>query len=253
MSIRRVLSKLVLLGVALGLLPAIPAASDDRLIAVTEVWPPFRIEAPKAAEGLTGIDIKLIAELERRLGMEIEIQRHPFARALHMIRQGDADLIPGIAYTEERAEFIRYATPSYYEVGPVFYTQKGHGKEISRYQDLYNHTIGYSLHSAYFEPFNSDTGLSKRGLSTEEQLLKMLASRRLEVIIGTNPNLAYDVKRYGLSGKVEQTDYIPEQKTPIYFGISKRKHGPELQGRIEAALSEMRADGTLQAIIKAYK
>jgi len=140
----------------------------EPLIAVTEAWPPFRINSEGTKYGFSGIDMDIIEGLEKELNIEIVVQRHPFARALEMIRTGEADLTPGIARTEKRSLFIAYVPTSYDVVTPVFYTQKDRGHLVQTYDDLYRFKIGYSLHSAYFEPFNSDDKLQKMGISTEK-------------------------------------------------------------------------------------
>lgn len=227
--------------------------AKETLIAVTELWPPFRIDDAESGYGFTGIDIDIIQDLEKYLDVRIEVQRHPFARALEMIRDGSADIIPGVAHTKERAEFIDYVPTSYYSVGPVFYTQRGKGHLVKTYNDLYNFEIGYSLHSAYFEPFNSDNRLKKIGVSTEEQLIKMVALNRLDITIGTNPNFAYDIKRYNLKDKLEQTSYVPDVKTPLYLGLSKSPANRQLLSKIDTYLQEITVNGRLAEITSKYK
>jgi len=227
--------------------------SNGPLIAVTEAWPPFRINSEGTKYGFSGIDIDILEGLEKDLNIEIVVQRHPFARALEMIRTGDADLTPAIAYTEQRSEFISYVPTSYYAVSPVFYTQKNRGHLVQTYDDLYKFKIGYSLHSAYFEPFNSDGKLQKMGISTEEQLVKMVASGRIDLIIGTNPNLAYDIKQYEVKGKIEEIRYHPESKTKVYIGLSKKHEGKDLQRRIDIYLQKIMTNGDLNRILDKYK
>lgn len=226
--------------------------AENKIIAVTETWPPFRITAKGTKHGFTGIDIDLLEMLGKHLNIQIEIQRHPFARALEMINKGEADLISGVAYTKKRAEFISYVPTSYFTVRPVFYAQKGKGSLIQTYNDLYKGKVGYSLHSAYFDPFNSDTEINKLGLSTEEQLIKMLAMGRLDLIIGTNPNLAYDIKRYGFKEKVEQTQYVPEKMTPIYIGLSKMKNHIRLLQETDIFLKQIIENGRFDLILNKY-
>lgn len=225
-------------------------AQDITLVAVVEVWPPYRIEAE---EELSGIDIDLLKAIEDELDVKIEIQRRPFARALEMIRSGNADIIPGIAYTAERDEYIRYSASSYSVVQPVFYARRDAAPQIRKYEDLYNYRIGYSLNSAYFEPFNSDEELAKLGLSTEAQVLKMLELGRVDVIIGTNPNLAYDIARENLSGELLQTAYVPEPNTPLYLGFPDNGKHPELYRRIDAILQMLIREGRVQSILESYR
>jgi polar amino acid transport system substrate-binding protein len=228
-------------------------ANDGRMLVVTERWPPFRVEDPQSRHGFTGIDIDILILMEEELGLTIEVQRHPFARCLEMIRSGRADLITGIAYTEERAAFIAYIPTSYWSVRPVFYTQAGRGHEITAYEDLYDCSIGYSLDSAYFEPFNSDPGLDKVGVSTEQQLLEMLALGRIDVTIGTEPNIGYDIAVAGLRDSLEPTAYAPEIETPLYFGLSPVSPFIDLADEIEAFLQRLVAGSELDRIGERYR
>lgn len=224
-----------------------------KLIAVTEIWPPFRIVSAESKHGFIGIDIDILEGLEKYLDLDIEIQRHPFARALEMIKAGDADLISGVAYTDKRGVFIDYVPTSYYIVHPVFYSQKNYGHLVKKYDDLYKFEVGYSLNSAYFEPFNSDFKLHKVGISTEEQLIKMVALGRIDLIIGTNPNLAYDIKRLGFKDKVEQAHFIPQHKTPVFIGLSKKHNNKNLQQKIDTYLKQIIDNGELEQILKKYQ
>jgi polar amino acid transport system substrate-binding protein len=228
-------------------------AGAEKIIVVTEEWPPFRIQDPRSRYGFVGIDIDILELLAAELGVELDVQRHPFARILEMIKKDQADLVTGIARTPERAEYIHYIPTPYYAVGPVFYTQAGKGNSIREYDDLYKITVGYSLNSAYFEPFNSDPRLKKNGLSTEAQLLQMLALGRLEAIIGTNPNLAYDVKRLGLRDKVQQAAYVPSQQTPIYFGLSRGSRLLSQADRIDRFIRRLSQGQELQRITEKYR
>ena len=222
-------------------------AQPERFIVVTEIWPPFRIAGTETdANRFTGIDMDLIKVLAERLGVTFDVRRQPWARCLESMRTGEADLITGLAYTEERAAFIHYSAVAYYSVSPAFFTARGQGPGIRRYEDLYAHRVGYSINSAYFEPFNSDTRLNKVGVATEGQLLQMLAHGRLDVIIGTDANLAFDIARMGLGDRVEPTAYRPRQETPLFVGISKQSKLMARAEELDAILDALVASGTVQ-------
>ncbi len=218
----------------------------------TEEWPPFRINDPASPSGFRGIDIEMVAALEQRLGVKILIERHPWARALEMMRTGQVDFLTGVARTAEREQFMHYVDVSYGAVRPRFYTQKGKGGEILSYDNLYGKTIGHSLNSAYFEPFNSDGRLNKQGLSTETQLLQVLALNRLDIIIGTDPNLSYDVGRLKLGEAVEPTAYQPDKKTDLYIAISRRSAMLQDTDRVEEALRTLLAEGVVERILQNF-
>jgi len=161
-------SRLFILSAILITAFSIPVFADDKTyIADFETWAPFRIADSSSPGGFKGLDIEILNEISEKLNIKIQVRRSPWARSLENIKTGNSDIITGVAYTDERAEFIDYIEPSYYSVNPVFYVQKGKGHLIKNYNDLYSYSIGYSIKSAYFEPFNSDRKLKKVELSTE--------------------------------------------------------------------------------------
>ena len=234
-------------------LPGWGFCQNTRIVMVTEHWPPFRINDGNSPSGFRGIDIDITQKLSEALGISVEIQRHPWARSLEQMRSGQADMITGIAYTPERETFMHFVPVSYYAVRPVFYTQKGKGHLIQSYQDLYGQSVGYSLNSAYFEPFNSDSQIIKVGLSTEVQLLQVLALGRIAVTIGTDPNISYEVARLGYRNVLEPTAYQPPNKTELFIALSRKSPAMALAQEIELTLRRLMTDGVIDEIIKANR
>jgi polar amino acid transport system substrate-binding protein len=252
-GLRSAVPLLVIL-LTLYLLPAVPLfAQSARIVMVTEHWPPFRMNDEASPCGFSGIDIEVMDKLSQVLGVAIEIQRHPWARALELMRNGQADMITGIARTAEREEFMHYIPISYADVLPVFYTQKGKGHLVQSYEDLYGPSVGYSLKSAYFEPFNSDAKINKVGLSTEVQMLHVLALGRIDILIGTDPNMTYEVSRLGYRDVLEPTAWQPPAKTELFIALSRRSPVMERAGEIEGALRQLLEDGAIDAILGAYR
>ena len=107
--------------------------------------------------------------------------------------------------------------------------------------------------SPYFEPFNSDEGLTKVGLSTEVQILKMLSLGRIDLAIGTNPNIDWDIARLGYKGLFEKVAYQPPDTTELFIGLSKASSAVSLVGAIDDRLRRMATDGTIKAILEKYR
>jgi polar amino acid transport system substrate-binding protein len=250
---RRAFILALILCIALAATLAAQPSQPSTLIMVTEVWPPYRMDSASSASGFTGIDIDLCLALEKRLGIRIDIQRVPWARALDMMRSGQADLITGIARTSERELYLHYLPTSYSVVRPMFFAPKGQGSLIRSYEDLYGKAIGMSTHSAYFPRFNADKGLNKQSLSAEVQILQMLALKRIDLAIGTDPNLGWDIARLGLKDAVEPTAWQPEERTELFLAISRKSSAAMLVERMDAALRAMIADGSMEAIQAAYR
>ncbi len=90
------------------------------------------------------------------------------------------------------------------------------------------------------------------GISTEEQLIKMVVTNRTDIIIGTNPNISYDINKYGYADDLKQTVYTPEQQTPLYFGISLSSRLMEYQKEIDLFLKEMVNSSEMEVIKNKY-
>jgi len=170
-----------------------------------------------------------------------------------MLRDGQVDMITGVAYSSERAVYMAYVPTSYAAVQPVFYSRKGRGSLVKTYEDLRGKSIGQSIRSLYFEPYNSDTSLNKVDLSTEPQIIKMLALGRLDLAIGTDPNIAWDIAQLGLRDSLEHTAYTPSAKTELFIAFSRKSKALGLIDAMNAAIVRMKKDGTIDAIIASYR
>lgn len=241
-----------LLALTLGVGAALAASGEHprEYLLVTDFWPPFRIEGENGA--MQGIDIELIAKLETRLKIKIRVQRVPWVRALGMMRDGTADLMSGLARTQERETFILYQAPAYAEIRPAFYQLATNAQPIKRYEDLAGTRIGFTRGSVYFEPFDSDNALNKLSATDETQLLRMLLGRRFDVIVGSDLQVDYELRQRGFASEVVKAAYRPAKTTPLYFGISRKSPLAAEASELGRALAELQADGTIAAILARY-
>ncbi|WP_304224366.1 ABC transporter substrate-binding protein [Gracilinema caldarium] len=225
----------------------------QQILMVNEVWAPYRIGTNDKPHEWTGIDIDLVRELEKRLNIKVTITSASWARCLEMIRNNQADMLTGVAWTEERTHTMLYVPTSYSTVQPVFYTKKGRENQLKSYEDLRGLTIGQSISSAYFEPYNSDASINKLHLKDEIIILKMLESERIDLAIGTEPNISWDVAQNGLRGVLVPTRWQPEQKTALFIVFSSKWKDSKLIEDVNRAIKDMISDGTITAIHAKYK
>ena len=240
------------LGLLLLALGAAGAAAERAPLRVmTDYWPPFRIEGPEGQ--IAGLDIDLLAELERRTGLRFEVHRAPWARSLAALQSGSADLMTGLARTPERERYIDYLEQPYYACAPRLYATPEIAANIRDYADLRGHTIGYVLESAYFEPFDSDRQLKKFGVNNEAQLLQMLTLGRLQLVIGTDCQVDYELRDPQLARHIVRTRFQPDSRTDLYIGFSHRRPLVAERQLIDNALRQMAAEGWMQRAAARYQ
>jgi len=221
----------------------------DWMILATDDWPPFRI-----SEGgtLTGLDLDLMEEIARRTGARVQVAKMPWGRALTEMQSGGVDVMTGLAYRDERAEYIAYTETPYFKCTTSFYTLTGQGDRIRTYEDLAQHQIGYVLHSAYFDRFDNDSSLDKVGVAQEEILIDMLMTRRFGVMIGTDCQVDYFIKRQGYADKIEKVAYNPGNSVDLYLGISRKSPWAQKIDRLNRVVKELVDEGFVDKIARGY-
>ncbi len=232
---------------------ASPRAQERSYTVVVNEWPPFRILDPSKPYGRAGIDMDLLDALAEAMGVSFKVEIHPWARALELIRQGGADIIMSIAQTAERAAYIQYPPISYMAVRPRLIVRVGMGASIRSYADLAGKSIGQSVSSAYFEPYNSDKTLDKISLAGNAQILAMLSLGRLDLAVGTDPNLSWEIARLGYRGQFEFCAYQPPDATPLYLGLSRASGAAERAADFERAIRALIESGAVERILEKYR
>ena len=225
-----------------------PAAEPLRV--VTDYWPPFRMAGRDGR--IEGLDIDLLEELQRRTGVQFEVRRQLWARALEDMRRGQADLMTGLARTAEREQYIDYLQPAYHACAPRLYGSPQRAASIRDYAQLTGLRIGYVLQSAYFEPFDSDPALTKIGVKNEEQLLQMQLRGRIEVLIGTDCQVDFQLRDPQLAGQLVKLAYQPPQ-TLLFIGLSRASPRLAERERLSAALQALLREGWLERAAQRYR
>lgn len=194
--------------------------AKDTITVATEIWAPFRIK--ESGELFSGIDVDILNRIGDEMGVVFKLEQYPWVRCLNNMKMGTVDIMSGLAYTEERAQYIHYSDDYYYQCNASFYCLAADTVRIGKYEDLKGLDIGYTRGSAYFEPFNSDTTLNKKDFHGEGNLLKILMSRRVDTFVGTDCQVAYDIAQMGLGEDIVQQDYIPKDHIRLFMGVSKK-------------------------------
>lgn len=218
---------------------------------VTDYWPPFRMAGVDGQ--LQGLDIDLLNELQKRTGLRFEVRLLPWARALEEMRNGQADLMSGLARTAERERYIDYLEPSYYSCSPSLYGSAPRAAALDSYEKLQGLRIGYVLQSAYFEPFDSDKRLLKVGVKNEDQLLQMALRGRVELMIGTDCQVDFQLRDPELARRLVKLAYRPPASTRLYLGLASGSGRTAERELLAGALRQLQQEGWLQRAAQAYR
>ena len=189
-------------------------------MATNAAFPPY--EMTTDAGEFEGIDIDTAKAIAEKLGLELQIDDMDFDAALLSVQQGKADIVmAGVTVTDERSDI---ASPDDL-AGKKIGTQRG--------------TTGYIYCS---DDFGDDAVVAYDDGLTAVQALNN--GQVDAVVIDNAPAKEFVAANPGLV--ILDTSYAEEDYA---IGLAK---GSALEDAVNAALEELKADGTLQSIVDKY-
>ena len=213
-------------------------------------FPPYEFYDDETGE-IVGIDAEVAAAICEKLGYELEIVDMDFDAIIPAVTTGKIDFgMAGMTVTEERLQSVDFTTSYATGIQSVIVKEDS---EITSVDDLFaegaNHKIGVQQGTTGDIYCSGD--IEEAGLGTIERYkngtdaVLALTSGKVDcVVIDNQPALKYVEANEGL--KILDTEYAVED-----YAIALAKDS-ELTAKINAALEELIADGTVQAIIDKY-
>ena len=213
-------------------------------------FPPYEFYDDESGE-IVGIDAEVAAAICEKLGYELEIVDMDFDAIIPAVTTGKIDFgMAGMTVTEERMQSVDFTTS--YATGIQVVIVK-EDSEIVSVDDLFaegaNHKIGVQQGTTgdlYCSWDIEDEGLGsvERYKNGTDAVLALTSGKVDCVVIDNEPAKNYIAANEGL--KILDTEYAVED-----YAIALAKDS-ELTAQINAALEELIADGTVQAIIDKY-
>ena len=213
-------------------------------------FPPYEFYDDESGE-IVGIDAEVAAAICEKLGYELEIVDMDFDAIITAVTTGKIDFgMSGMTVTEERMQSVDFTTS--YATGIQVVIVK-EDSEITSVDDLFaegaSHKIGVQQGTTgdlYCSWDIEDEGLGsvERYKNGTDAVLALTSGKVDCVVIDNEPAKNYIAANEGL--KILDTEYAVED-----YAIALAKDS-ELTAQINAALEELIADGTVQAIIDKY-
>ena len=202
-------------------------------------FPPYEY---KEGDEFVGIDVEIAEAIAEKLGMKLEIVDMEFDSIITAVNQGEVDF--GMAVTDERLEEVDF-TLSYATGVQVVIVPEG--SAIKSLDDLTGKKIGVQLGTTG-DIYASDEFGSENVIQYGKGADAVIALKGGDVdavIIDNEPAKAFVSENGGL--EILATEYAIED-----YAIAVKKENTDLLDKINAALEELTADGTIDEIISKY-
>ncbi len=222
---------------------AFTTVTEGKLIMATNAaFPPYEYYE---GDTIVGIDAEVAQAIADKLGLELEIQDMEFGSIVTAVQTGKVDMgLAGMTVTEERLQNVDFTTSYATGIQSIIVPE---GSEIVSANDLAGHLIGVQLSTTGDIYATDDFGADsvEQYNKGADAVLALTQGKIDAVIIDNQPALSFVEANEGLV--ILDTEYAVED-----YAACVSKDNPELCAAIDAALQELIADGTIQAILDKY-
>jgi len=222
-----------------------------KLIMSTEAtFPPYEMTTDDGK--FEGIDVEVAGAIAKKLGLELVVNDMGFDAALTAVQVGQSDIaMAGITVNEERQQVMDFSDS--YATGVQVVIIKKDSPAVQSLDDLSSAamigcqkaTTGYIYCSD--TPENGGYGEDHvTAFDNGALAVQALVNGQVDaVVIDNEPAKAFVAANEGL--EILDTEFAVED-----YAIAVQKGNTELLNAVNAAMAELKADGTFQSIVDKY-
>ena len=213
------------------------------IMSTNAAFPPYEMTTDSGE--FEGIDIETAQAIADKLGLELQIDDMDFDAALLAVQQGKSDMVmAGVTVTDERQNVMDFTDSYATGIQSIIVKEDS---DIASVDDLAGKKIGTQRGTTGYLYCSDDFG-DENVVAYDDGLtaVQMLNNGQVDcVVIDNAPAKEFIAANPGL--KLLDTAYVEED-----YAIGVGKGNTELKDAINTALEELKADGTLQAIVDKY-
>ena len=212
-------------------------------MATNAEFPPYEY---KEGDNVVGIDAEVAQAIADKLGMKLEIVDTKFDAIIPGVQSGKYDMgMAGMTVTPEREQSVTFSDSYATGIQSIIVKQ---GSDIKSVDDLSEKTkIGVQLGTTgdiYAKDDFGDEAVQEYDKGADA-VQALIAGKIDCVIIDNEPAKSFVAANEGL--EILKTAYAEED-----YAICFKKDNTELQTKVNDALKELIADGTVQKIVDKY-
>jgi polar amino acid transport system substrate-binding protein len=226
-------------------------AMAEPVVLVTAHYPPYSMEEDGQAKGVA---VELVKEAFARMQQDIRIVFVPFARAINMVKAGQADAIFPFALRQDRKEFFYYTTEKLLvDPGALFVRADSAIVFDGDFAKLVPYTIGMPRGTyqgdAFMQAIQTYQLKIDEATDQENNVRKLLA-RRFDIAVGPRLLVQDAARRVGESDKIKLL-YSGISDGDAYVAFSVHGKREALAEQLNQTLRKMRLDGSYRKIFGA--
>lgn len=219
-------------------------------VASTPTGSPFTFLDTKT-NTVEGVMVDIVKAVSEKAGFEVQIEAMPFASLIGSLTSNRVDLISAAMFiTPTREKVVDFSSPVY-SYGEGVVVPVSDTTAYTSFSEMKGKRVGAQVGTAFVEP------LQKSGLFSEVKLYETTAdlmrdanAGRIDVGVLDYPIAAYAINQKHFPSLRLVSSY--KATMPNNIAIAGRKGDTELMGKINTALATLKADGSIDAILKKW-
>ena len=215
-------------------------------VAMEGTWAPWTYHDEN--DNLVGYDVEVATEIAKKLGVEPQFVEGEWDGLLAGLDAGRYDImVNGVDITPERAEKYDFSTP--YAFNRTAVITKADDDSINTLEDLKGKKTANTISSTYAE-LAEQYGATVTGVDDLNQTFELLLSGRIDATLNAEMTF-YDYTKEHPDANVKIA-VLTDDANQIAIPMRKGDETAALRTAIDAAIDELRADGTLKALSEKY-
>ncbi len=229
----------------------LPNLNGRKVVIGTDATYPPMESVDRQTNQIVGFDVDMMNEVAKLINIQPEFQNAAFDTIFTALQSKQFDAVVSSAtITDERKKIVAFSEP-YIEVGQVVVVRSD--SQITGAQDLANGAVvGVQTGTTGEEAAKTDAKVADNNLKryqTIDLAFAELANNTVDAVVADSPTVANYVSQEQYKDKLK---VVGEPFTTENYGIAVHQEDTELLNAINAAIEELKANGTIDQLKQKY-
>ncbi len=238
------------LALVLVFVSALCTAQAREISMLTVEWAPhYGSELPEK-----GLTTALVTAAFKASGHDAEVDFIPWARALKEVEDGNADVVMGAYFNEERSKIFHYSKEIYsLDLGMIARPNLG-VRKYNSLRELAPYKIGVSRGFANSEEFDAASYLDKQVATYPNLNIRKLFRGRIDIAVMNFDLFRYEAKKEGFC--ISDVEFMepPLKKQGLYVMASRNiDDGERIIEDFNRGLDSIRESGEFLRIVSRFR
>lgn len=201
---------------------------------------------------IQGAMVDLAHAVGKEAGFKVKIEGMPFSALIGSLQSKRIDMVSAAMYiTPAREKVVDFSQPIYRYGEGLMLSNKAPDRPYNSFNDFKGMSVGVQIGTAYVEPLRNTDGIKEIKLyDGSGDMIRDLNSGRIQAGLLDYPIAAYILSQGNHPNVRMDKNYKPMVIGSI--GMATNKDNPELMKKINDALTKLKADGTVDKILKKW-